>query len=235
MESRCKYKLHIWQEDAGDSLPEDHGMIQNDQNLYINMRICFVLLDLNQPKPLTFLVKTFHQKLFHNSSYLPSGDRVSESCQRKTIRRIVRFVKPFLSQEGSNISSNSNQNLLMIGVGFGVMSDDEYTCNYIVPASKASVDALERVKVEDNGDSVDQLRCAICLEELEMGGKEVNCMPYKHVFHGDCIAQWLEKSHSCPLCRFPMPVDGHPTRLESSRSIVIDLCLMFFYLAFSCF
>ncbi|WCJ37289.1 RING/U-box superfamily protein [Euphorbia peplus] len=46
--------------------------------------------------------------------------------------------------------------------------------------------------------------CRICLEGMEEGGFGMS-MPCDHVFHVDCILKWLQKSHSCPLCRFEMP------------------------------
>lgn len=68
------------------------------------------------------------------------------------------------------------------------------------PASKASIEAMPCVGIEEKGE------CVICLEEFEVGGiaKE---MPCKHRFHGDCIEKWLGMHGSCPVCRHSMPVD----------------------------
>lgn len=71
------------------------------------------------------------------------------------------------------------------------------------PASKACMDGLERVKVEDSDEVED---CSICLDKHSTG-VEVMRLPCKHVFHGYCILQWLQTSHYCPLCRFAFPVD----------------------------
>ncbi|PRQ32021.1 putative transcription factor C2H2 family [Rosa chinensis] len=30
-------------------------------------------------------------------------------------------------------------------------------------------------------------------------------LPYAHQYHVDCIIKWLQMSHMCPLCRYPMP------------------------------
>ncbi|XP_056160341.1 probable E3 ubiquitin-protein ligase RHA4A [Syzygium oleosum] len=69
------------------------------------------------------------------------------------------------------------------------------------PATKSSIEALERIRVND-GDPM--CVCTICIEELA-GGTEATKMPCSHVYHVDCIRQWLETSHSCPLCRYAMP------------------------------
>lgn len=70
-----------------------------------------------------------------------------------------------------------------------------------VPATKSSIAALKKVKVENL--SV-MNECSICLEEFSTG-LEVIGMPCSHVYHKDCIVEWLKRSHLCPLCRFSMP------------------------------
>jgi hypothetical protein len=69
------------------------------------------------------------------------------------------------------------------------------------------VDRLKRVGM-DHSSRYSTDRCAICLEELFDGSKSeqvmTNCL---HVFHKECIFQWLKRcfhrqsSLSCPLCR----------------------------------
>ncbi|KAJ6741010.1 E3 UBIQUITIN-PROTEIN LIGASE PRAJA [Salix purpurea] len=71
------------------------------------------------------------------------------------------------------------------------------------PATKSSIDALERVVFDVSAPASD---CAVCLEEIS-AGKEVILMPCSHVYHSDCIVQWLQTSHFCPLCRYHMPCE----------------------------
>ncbi|XP_022755027.1 NEP1-interacting protein-like 1 [Durio zibethinus] len=75
-----------------------------------------------------------------------------------------------------------------------------------VPAKKDSVKALRKVKLQPEADGLGASteECMICMEQLSPG-TEVTCMPCSHLFHGDCIEKWLNTSHRCPLCRFPMP------------------------------
>ncbi|KAK6280107.1 hypothetical protein POUND7_020374 [Theobroma cacao] len=72
-----------------------------------------------------------------------------------------------------------------------------------LPTMKESIQALKKVKVE--GDTAQE--CMICMEQLS-SRIEVTSMPCSHLFHGDCIQEWLNTSHKCPLCRFLMPTDG---------------------------
>ena len=48
--------------------------------------------------------------------------------------------------------------------------------------------------------------CSICLEEFKetIDHLDLARTPCLHVFHYDCIAQWLGRSRTCPLCRCEM-------------------------------
>lgn len=60
----------------------------------------------------------------------------------------------------------------------------------MVPAaSKAAVEGLEKVVVENPSD------CVVCLEE-------VYC---SHLFHAHCIVAWLGESKFCRICRLELP------------------------------
>jgi hypothetical protein len=41
--------------------------------------------------------------------------------------------------------------------------------------------------------------CSICLTDL--GGMPTRALACAHVFHGNCIAQWIRRNRSCPVCR----------------------------------
>lgn len=74
------------------------------------------------------------------------------------------------------------------------------------PASKESIEELERVCVDelDNNCSDQTKSCAVCLEDLSKGGQQLRKMACSHVFHQECIVQWLNTSYMCPLCRYKL-------------------------------
>lgn len=51
--------------------------------------------------------------------------------------------------------------------------------------------------------------CSICMDYLGVGSsstavdKELKC---SHVFHDRCLAEWLAREPTCPLCRKPVSV-----------------------------
>lgn len=73
-----------------------------------------------------------------------------------------------------------------------------------IPADKSIIEQLEKLRLDGLEENTKQMACTICMEDFE-GGVEVTQLPCLHLYHGDCIVQWLETSHVCPLCRYPMP------------------------------
>ncbi|XVE71615.1 hypothetical protein DITRI_Ditri10aG0165300 [Diplodiscus trichospermus] len=67
------------------------------------------------------------------------------------------------------------------------------------PLGLTQVPALHLFDLCDGGAFPADATCAICLEGLSMGS--CRKMPCSHVFHGGCIAHWLWKKRSRPMCR----------------------------------
>ncbi|XP_050222784.1 probable E3 ubiquitin-protein ligase RHC2A [Mercurialis annua] len=80
----------------------------------------------------------------------------------------------------------------------------------LIPASKLSIQELEKLAVHNP-----EYSCRICLDEIEMGNEAIR-MPCSHCYHHDCIVQWLQISHSCPICRYEMPAELEPP-IEENR------------------
>ncbi|XVF30329.1 hypothetical protein REPUB_Repub16aG0047700 [Reevesia pubescens] len=68
----------------------------------------------------------------------------------------------------------------------------------MIPESKAAIEGLEKVVVEN------PIVCTICLDDLSTSS-EAKRMPCSHLFHDHCIIDWLGKSKLCPICRFELP------------------------------
>lgn len=64
-------------------------------------------------------------------------------------------------------------------------------------------------------------QCPICIDEYEIGD-EICSSPNKdcpHVFHVECMTEWLMKHSDCPLCRadYLKINEGDIVDLESGR------------------
>ncbi|KAI9090882.1 hypothetical protein K1719_028367 [Acacia pycnantha] len=80
----------------------------------------------------------------------------------------------------------------------------------MIPTSEEVIQALNQMKLEEDADiDIDSNQkneyCCICLEDF-CDIVEVSTLPCRHVFHYNCVVQWLKTSHMCPLCRYPMPI-----------------------------
>ncbi|KAK4567175.1 hypothetical protein RGQ29_003128 [Quercus rubra] len=84
--------------------------------------------------------------------------------------------------------------------------------DFMDPATKSSIAALKKVKIDGSCTSSDP--CSICLNDF-CDGSEVMVMPCLHLYHKDCIVRWLETSHLCPLCRYPMPTRRIEDEIEA--------------------
>lgn len=74
-----------------------------------------------------------------------------------------------------------------------------------VPASRSAVKALEKFRYERSSEDEDNPKCMVCMEEV-MSGSYLTRMPCSHVYHFGCIFRWLHNNHTCPLCRFKLPI-----------------------------
>lgn len=83
------------------------------------------------------------------------------------------------------------------------------------PASKRVLASLPQVKVTaDDILEVTNKECLICLEEQKIGSWACK-LQCGHLFHKHCVAEWLEKHCTCPVCRFELETDD--TAYESER------------------
>ena len=49
-----------------------------------------------------------------------------------------------------------------------------------------------------------ELSCCICLSDFEKGEVVKQLPKCPHIFHLDCLVQWLKDTPTCPLCRIPV-------------------------------
>ena len=83
------------------------------------------------------------------------------------------------------------------------VSDDVYHVFGVRPSTQISIENLERVEIEP---SMEVKVCSICLDAITIGMEAIRMPePCFHLYHQDCIVNWLNRSNTCPLCRFQMP------------------------------
>jgi len=69
---------------------------------------------------------------------------------------------------------------------------------------KRSGNTEEGEEDEEEGD-----KCTICLSEFEVE-EDVRRLPCMHLFHVECVDQWLSQNKRCPICR--VDIEAHLTK-----------------------
>ncbi|CAI2375580.1 unnamed protein product [Moneuplotes crassus] len=74
----------------------------------------------------------------------------------------------------------------------------------IEPIERNTLDLLKRVKYFTDRDNLAGVECSICLQPLsDFQDEQLIYLPCsrKHIFHSNCIIDWLKRDRNCPLCR----------------------------------
>lgn len=66
---------------------------------------------------------------------------------------------------------------------------------------------------EEEEEEEDTFECTICLAEVE-DGEKIGVLSCHHIFHADCLRNWIARRNACPLCQV--------TEIASPRPIVGD-------------
>ena len=76
---------------------------------------------------------------------------------------------------------------------------------------------------KDAGGNAEAETCPICLDVLE-AGDEVRELPCEHIFHLECVDEWLAREATCPRCRHraDAPSSGRPSISGSARPSLVD-------------
>ena len=123
-------------------------------------------------------------------------------------RRLIRF-----NSRLNNININLNEDNNFYNFNFNVVNGDEESNNNIennnIQINNEILNNLPVFKIDEKFMEVSQKKenknefqnCVICMEKYEINN-EVKTLPCFHLFHKDCIDQWLKAGNdSCPICK----------------------------------
>jgi hypothetical protein len=63
----------------------------------------------------------------------------------------------------------------------------------------------------------DAFECTICLMEIS-DGEQVGVLPCMHVFHVDCLKEWITRKNACPLCQVTEIASPRPVEVDADSS-----------------
>jgi len=82
------------------------------------------------------------------------------------------------------------------------------------PATEESIREIPQTKITQQ--HVDEeLQCSVCFENFNLD-EQVKKLPCNHMYHPQCIDQWLVHHNTCPICREPAAQDAQ--RSSNSRT-----------------
>jgi len=97
-----------------------------------------------------------------------------------------------LDMEQLNIQNNNNRNVSVGGGRHAPPNSD--------PSSWIG-NRMKPVRFSKNNTKLNE-SCPICLLDYEVGDKNLMILKCNHVYHNECIRQWLQRDVRCPTCRF---------------------------------
>jgi len=94
------------------------------------------------------------------------------------------------------------------GAGFGApAAPQEEQRTGPPPTSAAMLRLLPKIKVTQHDiEKNESTECVICLDDLVVN-EPATRIPCGHLFHDNCVKDWLKKSNECPVCRYELPTD----------------------------
>ncbi|KAL7563019.1 hypothetical protein ACA910_013540 [Epithemia clementina (nom. ined.)] len=72
---------------------------------------------------------------------------------------------------------------------------------------------LLELREEDLADPVNR-ECCVCLDDNHVGDKAVRLPHCCHIFHKECILDWLGRKCTCPVCRYEHPTEDADFEVE---------------------
>lgn len=63
--------------------------------------------------------------------------------------------------------------------------------------------------------------CSICQEYFEVGNSVLK-LPCRHLYHTDCVTNWLAMNNTCPLCRLELPKEAEGRTIKRPVDRTVD-------------
>ena len=140
-----------------------------------------------------FFWTTFYPFMFHSAAGQPHAHAAPTANSGDYINNDQLFNQ-FLAQMFSQHQQQQQQQQLQLVKCTKKCVMDQlpvYTC-----------DMQDSYQSQFGDSNVD---CSVCLCESENGDQLLR-LPCTHTFHKSCIEPWLKSNHTCPVCRYELPL-----------------------------
>ncbi|KAL4191687.1 hypothetical protein AMTRI_Chr07g81800 [Amborella trichopoda] len=84
----------------------------------------------------------------------------------------------------------------------GIEASSQVDCTPRTVA-RSIVDSLAKADIK----AEEEVLCTVCLCNINASDGDGRVLPCSHMYHEDCIYEWLKSRNSCPVCRFEFPAN----------------------------
>jgi hypothetical protein len=86
-----------------------------------------------------------------------------------------------------------------------LMLQDRFGPRFFIPARFLPQKYRYDRRVVSPSSNKEDMECVICINTVEISGNSYMVAPCEHVFHRECLEQWMEVKLECPTCRMELP------------------------------
>ena len=109
----------------------------------------------------------------------------------------INYIESIISSSNSSISNNININLNNDYI-FNDDNDSDSFSENSVQNNNLLIDSI--CLINTSRLNPDKKECTICLEKFNINDKIIN-LECLHMFHNNCIKNWLKMKDYCPICK----------------------------------
>ncbi len=149
--------------------------------------------------------------IFEYSSIGPNGERIVRRYQGGDPQNQNQQEMPnmFFNLSNNRNRSNRIRNISINDLSSGFL--DNFFNEFLQrmgsrenPTDEDILNELPETQIEDvNKLDPEKKNCIICLEDFKNGDKAI-ILPCIHLFHNECIKNWLKTQNTCPICKFKL-------------------------------
>ena len=209
---------------------QDKVINQNNQNeininINTNQNNQNVAVTVNNPNVVVTVNNVPYQNINinsnHNNNTIPSANQNSNRYINPNLgQNSNRYAIPSFNQNSNRQVNqiNLNQNINSRVNNSNVAQNNIYNSNVLFNTTNLSdfdkkkddlfveMDQYQYKHIQKY-DGRRETECAICLEEFKRNDIIKEFYKCKHIFHKDCLKNWLKRSNVCPLCKHDLTED----------------------------
>ena len=149
----------------------------------------------------------------NQNSNRPAYPNINQNSNRYVNPNSNRYVNPNINQNVNqrvnNVNQNTNSNIAQNSVyNSNVLFNDKNLSDFDKKKDNLFLEMDQfQYKHIQKYDSRRETECAICLEEFKRNDIIKEFYKCRHIFHKDCLKNWLKRSNACPLCKHDLTED----------------------------